>query len=235
MKSILWGTLLIILGIILTLNAFNILTINLFFEGWWTLFIIIPSIIDIITKEDKKGSIVGLVIGILLLLACQDIISFNLIFKLIIPISLIIIGVSFIFKDRVNNVIKEQIKKLNERKTSEYCATFGNQTLDFTNEKFEGCTLSSVFGSIDCNLKNATIESDVVLNVSCIFGGAHIYLPKDVNVKVLSTSIFGGIDKKIDNDKTHKVTVYINATCLFGGIEIEWKIHKKESNIYQLV
>ena len=37
------GFLLIFIGLILGLNAFGITNINLFFSGWWTLFIIIPS------------------------------------------------------------------------------------------------------------------------------------------------------------------------------------------------
>ena len=38
-SSILWGIVLIAVGVVLALNVFNIMDINLFFDGWWTLFI----------------------------------------------------------------------------------------------------------------------------------------------------------------------------------------------------
>ena len=55
-----------------------------------------------------------------------------------------------------------------------------------------------------------------------MFGGIDIYVPENVKVKVQATSVFGGVDKsKINDTDDAKHTVYINATCLFGGIEIK--------------
>ena len=41
--NILWGIVLIVIGVIFALNALDITSIDIFFDGWWTLFIIIPS------------------------------------------------------------------------------------------------------------------------------------------------------------------------------------------------
>ena len=43
--NILWGVVLIIVGVIFGLNAVGLTDINIFFHGWWTLFIIVPSFI----------------------------------------------------------------------------------------------------------------------------------------------------------------------------------------------
>ena len=76
---------------------------------------------------------------------------------------------------------------------------------------------------------SAIIENDVVINVSSIFGGTEIYIPDNVKVKIRSTSIFGGVDEKkvnsIEGKEVH--TIYINATCIFGGVEIKWQQLKK--------
>ena len=204
---------------------FGILNINIFFEGWWTLFIIVPTFIGLFKEKEKTGNIIGLLIGIALLLACQDILNFEIIWKLAFPAILVIIGLSLIFKDTINSEINKEIKKLNENKTKDggYCATFSGQNLNFDGEKFSGTDLTAVFGGIKCDLRNAIIEDDVVINVSSIFGGTEIYIPEDVKVKVKSTSIFGGVDEKkknkIESAEVH--TIYINATCLFGGAEIK--------------
>ena len=223
-RNILWGLVLIILGLIFGGNALGITDINLFFDGWWTLFIIIPCFIGLFKENEKTGNVIGLLIGVALLLACQDVIDFNLIGKLWLPIVLVCIGASIIFKDVIGGKVNEQIKKLNENKTNqnEYCATFSGQDIKLDGEKFTGADLTAVFGGIECDLRKAVIESDVVINASSIFGGIDIFVPENVKVKVKSSSIFGGVsDKKKHSENAEANTVYINATCLFGGVEIK--------------
>ena len=101
-SNLIWGILFVLVGILLVLDRLNILEFNIFFSGWWTLFIIIPSLIGLINEKDKIGNLVGLVIGICLLLVMQDVIEFDLLLKLFFPIIFIIIGVSLIFKDSIN-------------------------------------------------------------------------------------------------------------------------------------
>ena len=221
-SNLLWGFVFIIVGVIFGLNALNITDINLFFDGWWTLFIIVPCFIGLFKEEEKTGNLIGLLIGICLLLGMQDILAFDLIWKLMVPVILIMIGLSFLFKDILNNKVKREIKKLNKTDGKEYCSCFSGQTINFDKEEFKGCTLTAVFGGVKCDLKDAIIKEGVVINASSIFGGISIYVPDDVNVKISSTSIFGGTTderKRKENDRTY--TIYVNATALFGGIEIK--------------
>ena len=66
--NILWGIVFIALGIIIALNTLGVAKINVFFDGWWTLFIIIPCFIGLFKEREKTGNIIGLLIGIVLLL-----------------------------------------------------------------------------------------------------------------------------------------------------------------------
>ena len=223
-RNILWGIVLIIVGLIIGGNSLGITNINLFFDGWWTLFIIIPCFIGIFKEHEKTGNVIGLIIGIALLLACQDVIDFNLIGKLWFPVILVCIGISIIFKDAIGGKINNEIKKLNENKTqeNEYCATFSGQDLKFDGEKFTGADLTAVFGGVKCDLRKAIIESDTVINTSSIFGGIDIFVPENVKVKVKSSSIFGGVsNEKRHSENAESHTIYINATCLFGGVEVK--------------
>lgn len=223
--NVLWGIVLIVLGIIIGGNALGITNINIFFDGFWTLFIIIPCFIGLFKEREKTGNLIGLIIGIILLLCCQDILDFNMIWKLILPAILIIIGLSLIFKNTFDRKISEEIKKLNKNKTAnnEYCATFSEQNAKFDAEKFNGADLTAVFGSVNCDIRNAIIENDVVINVSTIFGGADIFVPENMKVKIKSSSIFGGVDEKRKNQTENKDahTIYINATCIFGGVDVK--------------
>lgn len=223
MKNILWGIILVIIGVIIGLNTIGITDIDIFFDGWWTLFIIVPCFIGLFTNKDKTGNIIGLLVGVILLLGMQNIIDFNLIWKLLLPSIIVIIGLSLIFKNTFNSKINNEIKKLNNKNTknNEYCATFSGQRIDFPNEEFKGATLNSVFGSITCDLREAKIKEDVVINASSVFGGIDIIVPDDVNIKIKSNSIFGGVNNKKKNNEDKKYTIYVNASCLFGGVDIK--------------
>ena len=223
-KNILWGIVLVIIGVIVGLNALNITNIDIFFNGWWTLFIIIPSLIGLLNEKDKTGNIIGLIIGIVLLLGVQNIINFDLIWKLILPMIIIIFGLSLIFGNTFNNKINKEIKKINNKKgkNEEYCSTFSQQKIDFDDEEFKGASLTAVFGGITLDLRKAQINEDVVIDTTSVFGGIDIYVPDYIKIKVKSTSIFGGVDnKKIKNDNEKEHIIYINASCIFGGVDIK--------------
>ena len=222
-KNILWGIALVVIGVIIGLNTMNVVNIDIFFDGWWTLFIIVPCFIGLFTDNDKTGNIIGLLVGVILLLGMQNIIDFNLIWKLLLPSIIVIIGLSLIFKNTFNSKINNEIKKLNNKNTknNEYCATFSEQRIDIPNEEFKGATLNSVFGSITCDLREAKIKEDVVINASSVFGGIDIIVPDDVNIKIKSNSIFGGVNNKKKNNEDKKYTIYVNASCLFGGVDIK--------------
>ncbi len=220
----LWGIVLIIIGLIIGGNALGITNINIFFDGWWTLFIIVPCFIGLFKENEKTGNLIGLLIGVALLLGCQNILDFDLIWKLAFPTILVIIGLSIVFKDTLGGKVSSEIKKLNEKRNGEniYCATFAGQNINFDGEKFTGADLTAVFGGVKFDLRKAIIDSDVVINASSTFGGIEIYVPSNVKVKTKSTSIFGGIENKAnteENENSH--TIYINGTALFGGVEIK--------------
>lgn len=222
MSKKLWGLLFIIIGIILGLNTLNITNINLFFEGWWTLFIIIPSLINLFDEQQNKtGNLIVLAIGIALLLASRNIINFEIILKLAIPFALVVIGLSFIFSDGIKKTVTEKIKNINKDNLENIIAIFSDQKINKDEENFKGANLDCVFGGITLDLKNANFEKETIIKASAIFGGIDIILPNDVNVKVNSIPIFGGISNKLRNQKAHKKTIYIDAFCLFGGIDIK--------------
>lgn len=223
-NRIIWGVLLILAGGILALKSLNILNIDIFFDGWWTLFIIVPSIVGLINERDKTGSIIGIIVGVVLLLCARDILDFDMLWKLVFPAIVIIVGLKLVFGGVFNgksDKIMAEIKSDGTNVANGFAA-FSGQDLYFNNEVFNGAELNAVFGGIKCDLRGAIIEKDCVINASAIFGGIDIFVPDYVNIKVRSNSIFGGVsDKKHTNSPNNTVTLYINGTGLFGGVEIK--------------
>ena len=223
MKSLskaLWGIVLVVIGIICALNSLGISSINIFFKGWWTLFIIVPCFIGLFKEDSKTGDVIGLVIGIVLLLASREIITFSLVFKLIFPFVLIGIGISLIFGDTFKKKINEKIKEVNDEDFDNIVATFSSQKVIEEN-KLKNTKLEAIFGGIELDLRKAKLSNDTVIKATSIFGGIDIFVPKDVNVLLKSNSIFGGVDNKIINNKENTKTIYIETLCLFGGVDIK--------------
>lgn len=220
-SNILWGLVLVALGVIFALNALDIADFNIFFDGWWTLLIIVPCTVGLFTEREKTGNIIGIVIGVLLLLWCRGIMDIEMAWKLFIPAIIIIVGLKLVFQGIFGNKTSEMLKKKKEegKNLRSGFAAFSGCEMNYSGEIFEGAELNAIFGGVECDLRNAIIEKDEVIKATAIFGGIDILVPDNVNVKVDSNSIFGSVDNKT-KAHTDAPTLYISAICLFGGIDI---------------
>ncbi|NLZ66045.1 MAG: cell wall-active antibiotics response protein [Clostridiaceae bacterium] len=223
-SRILWGLALVVIGAIFALNALGLTDINIFFNGWWSLFIIIPSAIGLFSGQGKFVSLIGLVIGVAFLLSAQGILDFALLWKLMIPIIIILIGLKMIFGSSFNRKTSKRIQELKTdgTATAKDSVVFSSHKIDFNGQVFEGAVLDAVFGSITCDLRNAFIEKDCVITASAVFAGIDIQVPDYIQVKVNSNALFGGVsDKRMKKDQQdNAVTLYVDANCVFGGVDI---------------
>ncbi len=205
-----WGLVLVVVGIMFLGNNLDWWNVNLFFRGWWTLFIIIPSIYGLFDNTDKTGSSISLIVGILLLLAAQDIISYGMIWKILFPIIIIIVGLSLICKTNLKRKMRENSK--------EYVAVFSGVD-EKIKEVVSDFKAISIFGSVELDFRKAKIEKDLYIEAVTVFGGIDLKLPENVKVQTSGVPIFGGVENKcLDNNEG--VVVTIHYTCVFGGIDI---------------
>lgn len=215
-SNFLWGVVFIVIGVILGMNALDITDINIFFDGWWTLFIIVPSFINLFKEDDKTASVIWLLVGIALLLACNDYISFDIIWKLALPVILVVIGISIMFKDRVSKEVIKKIKEKDEDDDKTICATFKEEVVK-ADKKATNVDLEAIFGSIRYDMRETEIKKDMVIKTSAIFGSIKIIVPEGVNVKMKSSGLFkDSINKVKDTDS--KNTIYIDSFTLFGSV-----------------
>lgn len=232
-KPIIWGIAIIALGVIFGGYALGLFELNIFFDGWWTLFIIIPSLIGLIADKEKLASLGFLAAGVILLLAAQNVFTYDVAWKVILAVFLVIAGLAIIIKNAFHNKNDQEVaKKIKEAEKEDkpmdtQIAIFSGNDRTYNDEVFQGALLTAVFGGINLNLKNAKFEKDTIIKAFTLFGGIDIIVPDNIKVKLKSGFIFGGFsdDRKNPTDKG-KYTIYIDAAGGFGGITITDKDEK---------
>ena len=232
-KPIIWGIAIIALGVILIGKAVGWFDFDIFFKGWWTLFIIIPSVISIFTEREKLASIGFLAAGIILLLAAQEVITFDTAWKIILPTFLILIGLGIILKTIFHNdndkEVEAKVKEAGDGKNMDsQMAIFSGSERTYKDETFTGSNLVAVFGGVDLDLRHAKFTKDTVIKAFTLFGGIDIKVPDDIIIKSRSGFVFGGIsDDRKSVEAKGKHTIYLDAAGGFGGITITDKPTKK--------
>lgn len=246
--NILWGIAFIGAGIGIGGNAFGLWNFSLFFQGWWTLFIIVPCFISIIQHGFNTGNSIGLAIGVLLLLSAQNILDRHIIAKLFLPAILIIIGLAIVFgrryhygstkpNENTNNngayasgqsASGEYVPPKADSKpnwnnscSSDLLAVFCGNSGSFSGRECKGASCTAVFGGIDLDLRGAIITRNITVEATAIFGGVDIYVDDKVQVQYRSVPIFGGADCSVPARDASLPTIFVNCVSVFGGVDIK--------------
>ena len=216
------GIILVLLGVLLGLKAFDIIDINIFFKGWWTLLIIIPGIFDLFKENERISGSIKVLIGVVLLLVCQNIIDFSLVGKLILPLILIFVGISFISKNIVRTKIAKEMDNIDKTTMTKdhIYAIFSTKKLEPNSSKINHFDLTAVFGEINLDLENLSIKGDIIINTNIIFGTIKLTVPEGYSVKVKSTSLFGDVSNNKKN-KDNKNIIYIDNMTFFGEVKVK--------------
>lgn len=240
-SRLLWGLVVLAIGVIFAGNVLNLWYINIFFPGWWTLFLIVPGIVLMLRDGPNAGSIILVVLGIIFLSDSLDVFDTRIVWRLIVPIAIIAIGISLIvsfFKwenrtekvgveDSEGHVHHEQHNyhkniKYDTDEYANYSSVFGSSEFKNTSADLKGIKVEGVFGAVTVDLREANFNRDVTIDVSTVFAGIDIYVPENVQiVTVSSTPIFGGLSFRKNRDLPDMPKVKIKYVAIFGGIDIK--------------
>jgi predicted membrane protein len=105
---------------------------------------------------------------------------------------------------------------------------FGSLNRRMETQQFEGGKLEVVFGSIELDLAGASIASTerlASLELSAVFGGIEITVPRTWKVIMKATAVFGGCEDKTFPPRPEPgfepPTLIVTGGAVFGGISID--------------
>lgn len=165
---------LFVVGILIIGNAFSFWNINVFFKGWWTLFIIIPALEALLFQNGKSASFYTLLFGVEVLLYNQGVINFNILWKTLLAFFIILIAVSVL----VSIFRKDKMPKARNRSVPLYIGIFGGVDI-FLPEGVNVITSGiSILGGTENKVKKSTSKGKKIINVYIenfsLFGGVEI-------------------------------------------------------------
>ncbi len=210
-QSIFWGLFIIAIGAVLALKAMGV-DINLFFPGWWTMFIIVPCIYWIIKNGPDVVNLAGLIIGVLFLLENTELFGKYISWKLIFPIIIVVIGVNIIISAFRKNGKKGE--KLPEH------VNFEERTVNFSGKEFTGGTFKCTCGSLTIDLTGAEIKQEKPLAVECSFGEVTVVLPAGVMLDVKSDVNCGKVDTLYASEEGG-TSLDMQVACSFGSVTVK--------------
>ena len=223
-SKIIFGLALIAAGILWILSIVGVLDCEFSTKGWWTLFIIVPCLYALFTDNNKVGPCIGICIGVLLLLATREIITWEMMWQIGLALIVIGFGIQLLFfkKFSCHGVYEEKIISRDGKDIRHIESSFGKQVLTFAGQKFEGVDVESSFGSLTLDLRDAIIEDGAFIDLEASFGGVTIIVPEGLAVKTAMSSGFGGVtDNRRTKVESGTPCLSIIGTVGFGGVEIK--------------
>ena len=164
------GLVLILAGVGYAGSVLGFWRFDLFFDGWWTLFLIVPCLFSILDKGFEAGNLLGLAVGVMLLLSAQGFISMRAMIRLSIPLILICIGLGLVIRPRYNRTLPQLTGQGSMEGAPDICALFSTENRRIVNAITGGASLTAVFGTLTIDLRDAQLTTDIMVQTSAFFG-----------------------------------------------------------------
>ena len=220
------GIILILVGAVLIAGNLSILPHAI--PSWvfsWRMLLIVIGLLLLATKQNKGPGIVLILIGGFFI-ADQIFDNYYNLHRVFWPSLIILVGVMFLFKGRRTHFFGEDNELSNDDLLDD-TAVFGGGQKVITSKNFKGGRITSVFGGSTIDLSQAQLAKGInVIDFASIFGGSKIIVPRDWDIHLEVTAIFGGfsdkriIDPHIVHDPTNKLV--IKGVAIFGGGEVTY-------------
>ncbi len=236
------GLILVVIGALFLLDNLNFLYFNIphIIFSFPTILIIVGVLI--LANSEKRGTgIIFVIVGTVLLLPrIFPWIAFNS--GVVFSILIIALGIYILTKRRSHSVYNDTFNK--DKQTTQDSTTgqtnFNSSDIDrlddvaifggghklISSNNFQGGNVTAIFGGSEIDLTRCKLAPGKnVLEVTAIFGGTTLFVPKEWNVIIDVLPLFGGFSHKgtrnpnieTDPDKT----LIIKGIVIFGGGEVK--------------
>jgi predicted membrane protein len=220
---IFWGLVLVIIGGLFLLDTLNVAEAGHLLSDYWPVILILVGLWILVSSgwRNLLTSLILVALGVVFLLINLNILEHN-VWNYAWPLAIVVAGLWLILRP----AFRRTQGKLPEFKGDDLDTAniFSGQKRTITSSSFRGGRAQAIFGGLELDLTQAKLEGgQATIDLTAIFGGIDVRIPKEWKVVVDATPILGGVDDTHRSvpDAEIKGTLYIKATAIFGGIDIK--------------
>lgn len=224
--GLIWGALLIFVGLAFLLDHMGIISIDHLWR-FWPILLIVAGISNVVSPERRFWGMLLIAAGAILQLDQLGIAHFG--WNDFWPIILIAAGLMLIWSSLTSRKCTPPLPSGGDpRLTVNGVAIFSGLERRMTTQDFQGGHVTAIFGGIELDLTEANMQADeATLEVNAIFGGAEIRVPDSWQVSYRGGPIFGGVEDKTrvrrseDMAGSKPKVLHITGLVAFVGLEIK--------------
>ena len=211
------GTGFLAVGALVLLEQQDVLDAGQVIGDWWPVLFLVAALLDLVSRPPRavSASVLGIV-GLVLLGVTTDVVGAS-VWELLWPLALVGLGLWLLLR-RPGAVDRDATRE----ETVDVVALFSGRRVVATGPRFRGGTATAVFGGVEVDLAQATIEGEAVLDTVALFGGVDVFVPLGWRVVLDGPAIFGGHESHVPPPASADApTLRVRATAIFGGVDVK--------------
>jgi predicted membrane protein len=217
------GLLIIVIGVIFLLGSLDKIDVGDLISDYWPMILIAVGLWHLLAHNFRQvgTGLILITVGSVFMLIEWGVLGTNF-WSVFWPILIIAVGLWILLKPR----FKGYAGKIPEIKENDLDAfvIFAGIKRRVESKEFRGGKATAMFGGIELDFYEAKlVGNQATIDLTAMFGGIDVRVPRTWKVIVDSHAILGGVDDKHRPDSTDKIeaTLFIKATAIFGGIDIK--------------
>jgi len=223
-SRVLFGAIVILFGVLALADNLVLFNTQQVIQFWPVVFMAFGGM-RIARHRNLAGLLLGvalMVTGMLMTLSNMGLITFHLYDWW--PVFLIIGGIGMIAGGprwhRGDDVLAPRLSETDGSSSFNALAILSGNKFKVSTQDFRLGDATAFMGGMEIDLRQASIQSDAVLDVFAMWGGIVLRVPTDWAVLCKGTPILGGIDDKTVPPANPTKRLVVDGFVLMGGVEI---------------
>ncbi len=219
------GLILVVVGLVMIAGNMHWIPFeirNLLFR--WQTIVLTIGVILLVSKENKGPGVVLIMVGGFFL-AIDLVENAYYLHRLFWPSMIILLGLTFIVRGNKQPFSSSGV--ISDEDSLDDMAIFGGGNKLITSKNFKGGKITSVFGGSTIDFTQAQLANGInIIDTVFVFGGVKLIVPRDWDIQLEVTAVFGGFtdkrigDHRIVQDPSKKLI--IKGVAIFGGGELTY-------------
>lgn len=224
-RRILFGAFIIIIGALALLDNLHLFDTREILHFWPMIFVALGAL-KISQTRNVSGFVVGTVLiaaGVLMTLQHMGILALR--WRDWWPLLLIAGGMLVISRGLFGRRLTYGGSDVRSGAASEsyvdIVAVMSGNKLKNDAQDFRGGEITAIMGSVELDLRQASIQTDATIHVFAVWGGIVIKVPGDWSVVMNGIPLLGGIEDKSVPPASPVKRLVIEGHAIMGGVEIK--------------